>query len=121
MNDTEIRIAIAQAMGWEWTGVDGGEFTELRHWRLPASKNSLENKCLIELPDYTNDLNAMHQAWRTLFRRQAIHYSQNLRIVVVNSGIHTLSSNEDIVACCENATARQRSEAFLRTIGRWRD
>lgn len=61
------------------------------------------------LPDYLNDLNAMHEAEKVLTEDQARNYSELLRgFQVVHFGaIH--------------ATASQRAEAFLRTLGLWED
>lgn len=70
-------------------------------------------------PDYYHSLDAMREAWQTLNRKQRVEFSKHLRGVVVNAGGHAASFDWDIVACVENATAPQRAEAFLRTIGKW--
>jgi hypothetical protein len=58
-----------------------------------------------EIPDYANDLNAMHEAEETLGPEQARQYHNRLG----RTGAVWLW----------HATARQRCEAFLRTIGKW--
>lgn len=64
-------------------------------------------------PDYLNDLNAMHEAEKVLLRidgrwKNHVTYMNHLRIVV---------GCEDIFC----ATAAQRAEALLRTLGKWED
>lgn len=64
-----------------------------------------------DLLDYVNDLNAMHEAEKVLTRyQQSVTYSDNLMKIV---GYHTFDS--------AHATAQQRAEAFLRTIGKWEE
>lgn len=95
MTDQEIRHAIAKMMGWEWS-LEG-------HWKnkkWPGHKYH-------EPPDYLNDLNAMHEAEKVLTRDQWETYLQ--RIWSVCS-----STSEDFVIA--HATAKQRAEAFCRTL-----
>ena len=55
-------------------------------------------------PDYCNDLNAMNEAENGLGATQMRHYGQWL---------------QNIYGPIYRATARQRAEAFLKTIGKW--
>ena len=101
MNEKEINIAIAEACGWHDCSIVGEEPCGLQ----PA-KTSLDDRYEF-IPDYCNDLNAMHEAeeaiagilWRDYFERLQRHGKA--------SGVR--------------ATARERAEAFLRTIGKWKD
>lgn len=69
----------------------------------------------VGFPDYTRDLNATAEAEKTLTVEQRLTYRRNLCAAV--GGSHTnLKSFEQITA-----TAEQRAEAFLRTIGKWQD
>ena len=85
------RIAIAVACGWK-TG-----------YRDPEAWHPL--------PDYLNDLNAMHDAEKVLPAGQWDRYAQWLREL-------TSSNRRFLIA---RATASQRAEAFLRTIGKWEE
>jgi hypothetical protein len=67
-------------------------------------------------PNYTKDLNAIHEAWLKFDRKQRVEYSKNLRKVIVDEGFS--GYNEDIIALCENASSEQRTQAFLMTIGK---
>ena len=55
-------------------------------------------------PDYCNDLNAMHEAEGTLGKSLYRMEAQLKRMAG---------------AICFHASARQRAEAFLRTVGKW--
>ena len=60
------------------------------------------------LPDYCNDLNAMHEVEKTMAHSQTVYqYTVELDRITNRQEWH--------------ATAHQRAEAFLRTIGKWKD
>ena len=61
-----------------------------------------------DLPDYLNDLNAMHEA------EKIFDGAQNWRYI---SELCTLTTNDN--NSMYMATATQRAEAFIRTIGKW--
>ncbi len=66
---------------------------------------------LDELPDYLNDLNAMHEAEKVLGLMQRHHFANRVASSAdAGWGFKAL-----------HATAAQRAEAFLRTIGKWED
>ena len=69
-----------------------------------------------DIPDYLNSLDAMHEAEKVLSRGE--HYNQT-------GGFGLYVQNLDFVRCGRkhffDATAAQRAEAFLRTIGKWED
>ena len=106
VTDQQQRIAIAEACGW--TLKKG-----IRAWNRP---NNNGWDCLEQLPDYTNDLNAMHEAEKTLDDDLDLDYSENLKIV---TGARWGVNNSYDMSKYRSATAAQRAEAFLRTIGRW--
>ena len=98
------RIAIAEACGW--TGFNPDNIPDCLQYtaKAPSGKWGL-------IPDYLNDLNAMHEAEKVLTGyQQTVSYSDNLMKIV---GYHTFDS--------AHATAAQRAEAFLRTIGEWKE
>ena len=104
MNDNEINIAIAEACGWKRCEpcAKNGYF----RWRTPENTG-----CRVDLPSYTTDLNAMHEAEKVLTAEQFQDYDIELTDQYV-----LRQSNNPI-----HATARQRAEAFLRTLGKWKD
>jgi hypothetical protein len=99
MTDEQINIAIAKACGWK---INAKAFLA-----KPLDK---EWQYLDTIPDYCNDLNAMHEAVRILESRERITYSDLLHQI---AGYHSYDVSE--------ATARQRAEAFLKTINKWKD
>lgn len=98
MSNEQINIAIAEACGWkrllEYNGA----------WGRGLQRTYL-------LPDYCNDLNAMHQAERVLTPEQKLKYFNYF--IRANTGFY----DPEIIF----STARQRAKAFLRAIGKWED
>ena len=94
MTPEQQRIAIAEACGWKPNG--------LGEWFSPIG--DLENS----IPNYLNDLNAMHEAEKILTESQQDKY-------------YTKLSYTGTWFECLHSTASQRAEAFLRTIGKWKD
>jgi hypothetical protein len=79
MTDEQINIAIAEACGWE------KEFYDLA-----------------EIPNYCNDLNAMHEAEKCIMDESSILYKKEL----------------EKVSCIWHSTAKQKAIAFLEAIGK---
>lgn len=65
-----------------------------------------------KVPDYVQDLNAMHEAEETLNENRRLIYS---RALVDN--FRGLGWQFDVI----HATSAQRAEAFLKTLGLWKD
>jgi len=105
MNDQQIRIAIAEACGWRFFR-NGGFGT--RWYSKGGEPDTEANK----FPDYPNDLNAMHEAEKILNSAQCNEYEWRL-------GCFALASDGPEKRHFHK-TARQRAEAFLRTIGKWK-
>lgn len=60
--------------------------------------------------DYCSDLNAMHQAEKTLSQTNMFVMAHWIEQIVNKNGQFYF-----------RATARQRAEAFLRTLGKWEE
>jgi fructose-bisphosphate aldolase class 1 len=110
MTNHQINIAIAEECGW----------TDCEHVEaLGLCKGKHENVLpqyffgYSQLPDYCNDLNAMHDAERTLNLSLAGGYARILTSIAWQS--------EQPVFAPMTATARQRAEAFLRALGKWEE
>lgn len=103
MTDEQINAAIAEACGWTNVNSDhrsgkapeadyvGGEF----------------------IPDYCTDLNAMHEAERSLHEPLREMYVSKLLWEAADSPTYLW----DIIT----AHSRSRAEAFLRTLGKWEE
>lgn len=99
MNTEQQRIAIAQACGYKDVAI---RLTEGTIKVMTGFKNHRFDE---EVPDYLNDLNAMHEAELAL----GLKYDQWTR------ELRGVCERER--RCVESATAPQRAEAFLRTLG----
>ena len=88
MTPEQQRVAIAEACGW-----------------LKVHGHSVAG-----IPDYLNDLNAMHEAEKTLTDKAHEEFRLNLYDLIRDDSRLIVSS-----------TASQRAEAFLRTIGKWEE
>ena len=92
MTNQQINEAIATECGW--TYYDG--------WHDVKGREGL--------PDYCNDLNAMHEAEKILFTTNnwdACTYETTLQ--------------KETTSWAWHSTAKQRAEAFLKTIGKWEE
>lgn len=113
MNDEEINRAIAEHLGWKWfdhpdTRERTKTFTLSDKWVLnPAGELVFPHS----VPNYCGDLNAMHEAEKVLTDVQCLFYPDNMREVI---------TEHDASRRTWHSTARQRAEAFLRTVGKWR-
>jgi hypothetical protein len=110
MIDEQINIAIAEACGWiECEYVEALGLCKGKHENVPPQYPTGHS----QLPDYCNDLNAMHEAEKSLNPSLAGCYARTLTSIAWQS--------EQPVFAPMSATARQRAEAFLRTIGKWEE
>ena len=109
MNKEKQRIAIAEACGYEKRY---SSYWECDCWFDPED-TPLDGSSDVVLPDYLNDLNAMHEA-ELLFSRADQPVDRWLDYV--HQLCLRLGESE-----WGFANASQRAEAFLRTIGKWEE
>ena len=107
MSPDKQRIAIAEACGWTWEPFGDGSYC----WNSPGPSKRIFYS---QPPDYLNDLNAMHEAEKMLGSFE----------MPMEDG--TLPAEYwdylcEVSTCYVNATAAQRAEAFLKTIGKWEE
>ena len=102
------RIAIAEACGWT-SAINsksrGGIYGLAPHESFLG---------MTTVPGYLNDLNAMHEAIESLSYQDQVEWVYKLGEVL---GFR--NRNEWTEISMIQATAAQRAEAFLRTIGKW--
>ena len=96
MSPEAQRIAIAEACG----------IVSKDKW---GSLYKTPRGILRDCPDYLADLNAMHEAENVIIRAD----------LLFEYGMH-ISTDHDYEHLLR-ATAAQRAEAFLRTLGKWED
>lgn len=102
MSPERQRIAIAEACGWTYDPTE-------EDWKWFDKEGEGYRHC----PDYTSDLNAMHEAEKVLTDKQFMEYNGHLGC----SSEYGDWWNKNL----SHATAAQRAEAFLKTIGKWED
>jgi len=111
MEPEQQRIAIAEACGWKRISIPLCG----KRWASPESQKSPFYYAALPdcspLPDYPNDLNAMHEAEKGL-RTPTGNVSDSMAA----DRMHTYA---ELLGYAIDATAPQRAEAFLRTIGKW--
>jgi len=96
-------IAIAEACKWtECEYVESLGLCKGKHKNSSAQYDSGHSK----LPDYLNDLNAMHEAEQVLDYNQLRDMEDSVLFQFAVYPFH--------------ATASQRAQAFLRTLGLWK-
>lgn len=105
MKPEEQRIAIAEARGYLLAPLP----------QNPNQKTWQKNGLTTVLPDYLNDLNACHEFENTLSIEGFLRYHSFLRYIVLR--LRETDCPERVIS----ATAAQRAEAFLKTIGKWKD
>jgi len=125
MKPDEQRIAIAEVCGWRW---------EPPYWCNPSGKlhqtfwpTDSKSAHARVLPDYLEDLNAMHEAEKTLTEEQREVYAAELYCLLPYDENHgpnpDCPEDGDIMTASNfqvaHATAAQRAEAFLRTLSKW--
>lgn len=119
MKPEEQRIAIAKACGFTIES-DG-----ITHCLTPcdfSGNYNPEAKLLKKVPDYLNDLNAMHEAEKVLWDTgKAMAFTNQLVGTVCSSqGFRwDKGTPDDHLMYLSHATAAQRAEAFLHTLGKW--
>jgi hypothetical protein len=114
MNTEQQRIAIAEACG----------YINVRMWGqscIASMGMNAEGKYWgsLGIPDYLNDLNAMHEAEKMLYGNPNFpkKYTQQIKNAIRReAGVTKAQMDFDV---CITATAAQRAEAFLRTINKW--
>lgn len=108
MSPEKKRIAIAEACGW--------------NLRCTLAPMSPEGCVGLPVPDYLNDLNAMHEAEKILTNNQRRFYASVL--IQVHPLKYDPREGEDQnmkLFLIVSMTAAQRAEAFLKTIGKWEE
>ena len=101
MTDQQINIAIAQACGWTGIGRENGVFVG---W--PPGRSGDRAR----IPDYSSDLNMMHEAEGALSDDQTWIFSRYI----------TSATLDEPKRSSISAAARQRAEAFLKTLNLWK-
>lgn len=113
MSPEKQRIAIAGSLGFQ------APFEVVREWQEDGDSdgfvNVLRDARGLQVPGFPADLNAMHEAEKVLTRAQIPEWEFNMREITLRDSAEGSGLYERLI----RATASQRAEAFLRTIGKW--
>jgi len=110
MTNEQINKAIAMLRGWRF--VDNDPDYE-PYWEDPNGTKVAVNFIGHRVPNCAGCLNAMHDAEKNLNPIKAAEYARMLTSIAWQS--------EQPVFAPMIATARQRAEAFLKTLGKWEE
>lgn len=120
------RVAIGIACGWKCAGYPD-QILATKGWQFayqffinPTGDIVSHNS----IPDYLNDLNAMHEAEKMLTYEQNEQFVFWLNHIHPSADIHTAEKKRDLrldVFDLCHSPASQRAEAFLRTLGLWQE
>lgn len=113
MTNEQINIAIAEACGYEWrVGIYGNcrglfhpDDNYLKEQPCLDMVLPISSDCAKKVPNYCNDLNAMHEAEKYIMDESSILYKEEL----------------EKVSCIWHSTAKQKAIAFLKAIGKWKE
>jgi len=108
MNNPKLKLAMARLLPAHVSIRDNEVLGEHFAWKGAPPNDAIRE---------TEWLYVMHLVWLTLDRKQRVAFSVHLREEVIKSGGHASSFNEDIIACCENATFNQRATAMCKVKG----
>jgi hypothetical protein len=121
MTNQEINEAIAMHLGW----LRPEHPDCMKHktgWSMPE-KWWMDPKTVLrfghDIPNYCTDLNAIQEAEKATFgsSTQWLDFVCNLMAVLSCAEMSEL----DGMTCILQASARDHAEAFLRTIGKWKE
>lgn len=134
MTPEKQRIEIAKACGWIYVGYRSGMTAEdgysgrppeslrakyhVRHPDFVMSdfSDGPPARPIAHIPDYLNDLDAMHEAEKILTAIQCNDYDTYIMHRLREGEINPPANRFKF-----HATAGQRAEAFLKTIGKWEE
>jgi len=107
MTPEQQRIAIAESCGWHERQEPVGSYNATAWWwgetRYPSN--------VMPVPDYLNDLNAMHEALKSFKDDETLWHTFRYHLIaLLHPAQHEL-----------HATAKQYAEAFLRAIEKWEE
>lgn len=113
MTEQEQRIAIAQFCGWKKTPDEHAVYGYV--WESPTGDFCGTSD---GLPDYTNDLNAMHDAEARVADKKTLVQCLESVVALGTVNWHKIDQFEKGFAI-RHATPTQRAEALLRATGKW--
>lgn len=123
MNIINQQIAIATAMGWKDIEIYTPPFNAMdgeKQQPVFARGHRTKNSIWMSLPEYTESQDLMHEVLSTLDQEGQFEFFYNLNEVVgLVDPFSPAWLKEFACFALINATAAQKAEAYLKTIGKW--
>lgn len=113
MTDEEINIALSRECSLRLSS--DGWVSSRKPFFKALETGDPGHPCYGRIPNYCHDLNAMYEAEETLSETQL----QSMASLLCGRDDRTTYENR--YAKVMHTSARQRAEAFLRTIGKWQN
>lgn len=104
MSDEERRVRIARICGWDEFAKNESFANITGRWRMSL--------CRATVPNYLNDINAMHDAEKSLI--YCAGGDREMRIIDYTALLDVFTLDEVVMGY--SATAAQRAEAFILTM-----
>jgi len=123
MSPEKQRIAIAKACGWTAKRDSNGWWRAVHKLTGNAMAARLSERSVwsVGIPDYLNDLNAMHEAEQVLTPKYEPAKGESQWGEYLGwLGFCGENKTREVYECV-TATAAQRAQAFLRTLGLWQE
>ena len=121
------QIAIAEACGWKDVKHTKHEEVDIEnrsiiHWSgltgIPPEFAHWANR--VRIPDYLNDLNAMHEVEKVLSSKNEPVKGESQRSAYLDWLGYCGENNTSEVYGCVSATASQRAKALLKALNLWK-
>lgn len=113
MTDQKQRIAIAEACGWTSIQCGDTEFPNFLVGLPPGKTRILDGR---QIPNYLRSLDDMHEAEMAIINKGNLGWDYCNQLNLITGAFKRTTEYLSVIA-----TARQRAEAFLRTIGKWKE
>ncbi len=126
MSPEKQRIAIAEVCGWQMVS----EFENALHEKVRQYRKTIAPEDGVyaramewELPDYLSDLNAMHEVEGVEVSKNGYNFQVEYMVQLENVALRRRPNctSLEVRFWLSVATAAQRAEAFLRTLGKWEE
>lgn len=115
MTIQEQNIAIHEYLGWEKVFIRRNKFVDVFSWKHKVSGRELRHT-----PYYTKDLNAIHKAEKVLTWTQTCLMHNYLDEICERPAKTSDGCIDMRIKRVWQADAAQRTEAFLKTIEKWK-
>lgn len=109
MTKEKMRVKLAEWAGWTLINATGKQPVGMNPYKTGSACSRVDT-----LPNYPEDLNAVHSLEEKLSPEQHLNFAYQLYLVCKAE-----NPNRALIVARISATAHQRCEALLKTLGLW--